>query len=337
MDSSRSTHGTPAEPKTADAASLAEGACVPYLLEAQNEDGGWGFSQGLESRVEPTSWALIALNEVSAGASGDQSISRGYSFLDRAQLADGSWPSAAGQTTGSWVTSLGCWAFLARGNTSEQLTRGVRWLSHDIPGDGRFWWRFIRAIMALTSKRRVNAQNEAYWGWSWTEGTASWVEPTAQALIVLRAAGVELSSGDLEPRQDRAEKMLYDRMCPGGGWNCGNPMVYGVPGEPLVGPTVWALLALRRQPGRRENQISLDWLTQNWMKIQSPGSLALACIGLESYGKQIPEIHEALRTLYAQGEFAWNVPVVAWTALAMTQKMTGKMNWLNLAISCKTN
>ena len=29
--------------------------------------------------------------------------------------------------------------------------------------------------------------------------------------------------------------MLYDRMCPGGGWNCGNPKVYGVAGEPLVG------------------------------------------------------------------------------------------------------
>ena len=46
--------------------------------------------------------------------------------------------------------------------------------------------------------------------------------------------------------------MLYDRMCPGGGWNCGNPMVYGVPGEALIVPTVWALLALRDEPKKTE-------------------------------------------------------------------------------------
>jgi hypothetical protein len=333
MNSSRPTHGAAAGSNAADATSLVGRACAPYLLGAQNEDGGWGFSQGLESRVEPTSWALIALNEISSGTSGDASISRAYSFLERAQLADGSWPSAAGQGTGSWVTSLACWALLARGNASAELARGVRWLNDDVPGDARFWWRFIRSVAALTSKRRVNAQNEAYWGWSWTEGTASWVEPTAQALIVLRAARVEPLSRDAEQRQELAEKMLYDRMCPGGGWNCGNPMVYGVPGEPLVGPTVWALLALRDHPGRQENQISLDWLAQNWAKIQSPGSLALAHIGLGAYGKQIPEIRAALHALYAEGEFAWSVPVVAWTALAMSEKM----NWLNLTMPSKTS
>jgi hypothetical protein len=122
-------------------------------------------------------------------------------------------------------------------------------------------------------------------------------------------------------------------MCPGGGWNCGNPAVYGVPGEPLIGPTVWALLALRAHPERKENRFSLDWLAQNWMKIQSPGSLALAHIGLEAYGKQISEIRVVLAELYARGEFAWSVPVAAWTALAMS----GKMSWLNPAMPPKTS
>jgi len=185
----------------------------------------------------------------------------------------------------------------------------------------------------LTSKRRVNAQNEAYWGWSWTEGTASWVEPTAQALIVLRTARLKPFSREAERRQELAEKMLYDRMCPGGGWNCGNPMVYGIPGEPLVGPTVWALLALRAHPDREENRISIAWLAQNWAKIQSPGSLALAHIGLGAYGKQVPEIRAALHAFYAQGEFARSVPAVAWTALAMSEKM----NWLNLTVPHKVS
>jgi Squalene-hopene cyclase C-terminal domain len=333
MSSSRPTPGIAAAPNAADGTPFVLPACSSYLLEAQNEDGGWGFSRGLESRVEPTSWALLALTEISAGGSCAESISRGYKFLERAQLADGSWPAASGQGTGSWVTSLACWALRSRSDVSPRLARGVRWLEGDVPGDARFWGRFIRGVVALTSDKRVNAQNQAYWGWSWTAGTASWVEPTAQALIVLGMTPVESSSRDARQRRDVAEKMLYDRMCPGGGWNCGNPRVYGVPGEPLVGPTVWALLALRAHPRRQENQISLDWLAQNWMKIESPGSLALAQIGLQAYGKRISGIRVALAELYARGEFAWTVPVAAWTALAMSEKTS----WLNPAMPPKTS
>jgi hypothetical protein len=35
--------------------------CVPFLAGAQNQDGGWGFQQSGESRVEPTCWSLLAL------------------------------------------------------------------------------------------------------------------------------------------------------------------------------------------------------------------------------------------------------------------------------------
>jgi hypothetical protein len=333
MSFSRPTGTTAGGTNAADGTSLAEGVCLPYLLGAQNEDGGWGFAQGLESRAEPTSWGLLALGEISAGTGGTQALSRGYRFLERAQLTDGSWPSAPGQAVGSWVTSLACWALLVRDGASPELAAGVRWLRRNVPGDARFSWRLVRRLVASASRRRVNAQNERYWGWSWTERTASWVEPTAQALIVLRSAQLESPPRDVEQRQELAETMLYDRMCPGGGWNCGNPMIYGVPGEPLVGPTVWALLALRAHAERQENQISLEWLAQNWVKVQSPGSLALTDIGLEAYGRKIPEIGAALRNLYVHGEFAWDVPAVAWTALATS----GKMNWLNRTMPNKTS
>jgi hypothetical protein len=321
MNSSEPTHDNFPRSHTGDGASLAESACLPYLFETQNPDGGWGFSKGSESRVEPTSWALLAIEEFAGAATDDSAITRGYRFLEGSQLADGSWPNAAGQTVGSWVTSLACWALLARGEKSEIAERGLRWLGEDTPGDAQLLRRVVRGAVGLLSKRRVNAQSESLWGWSWTEGTASWVEPTAQALIVLRMGREGTGSRDLEKRLAMAEKMLYDRMCPGGGWNCGNPMVYGVPGEPLVGPTVWAMLALRTHAERTENQQSLDWLNQNWMNIQSPGSLALADIGLGAYGRHIPEIKTALAKLYAQGGFSWSVPVIAWTALALSQKM----------------
>ena len=119
--------------------------------------------------------------------------------------------------------------------------------------------------------------------------------------------------------------MLYDRMCPGGGWNCGNPMVYGVPGEPQVTSTVWALLALRENPERPEVQQSLAWLEGFANSIKSPASLALRAIALRAYGKvDSTGIATALETMYESNEISWNVPEVAWSILALS----GTLHWL---------
>ena len=84
-----------------------------------------------------------------------------------------------------------------------------------------------------------------------------------------------------------ATSLLYDRMCAGGGWNCGNPSVYGVAGEPLIVPTAFALLALRADPQRRENIESLEWLERSIANIQAAGSLAFARICLSAYGREL--------------------------------------------------
>ena len=39
--------------------------CFPFLLRAQNADGGWGYMPGSASGAEPTCWALMALHGVS--------------------------------------------------------------------------------------------------------------------------------------------------------------------------------------------------------------------------------------------------------------------------------
>ncbi len=303
---------------------LVEKEFLPFLLRAQNADGGWGYRPGLRSRVEPTSWALLALQEFSGTSPLDGALARGLRFLLGAQLPDGSWPAAAGQEEGCWVTSLACWALLAQKESLESLARGLRWLSEEWPGDARLWWRLVRR---LSKDRGISAQDDSYSGWSWTPGTASWVEPTSHALIVLHSSPAALIPSGVSRRQELAEAMLYDRICPGGGWNCGNPMVYGVPGEPLVSTTVWALLALRGNSHRTENQRSLDWLERMSGRIRSPGSLALAQIGLDSHGRRIPVFGNLLRDLYERKGIPWSVPEVAWAALALS----ARRNWLNLA------
>jgi hypothetical protein len=110
--------------------------------------------------------------------------------------------------------------------------------------------------------------------------------------------------------------MLYDRMCPGGGWNCGNPRVYGVAGEPLVVPTAWALLALRDHPERAENVTSLNWLESAAPNIHGAASLALARICLQAYGRSWPSDGPQLHDFHRKNEFLENTQVTAWACLA---------------------
>ena len=330
-------HSTPAAPDQSaaanaiDVASFVPKTCLPYLRAAQNDDGGWGFTQGLESRVEPTAWCVLALHEFSEGPGVDEAAVRGFGYLERTQLPDGSWPATPGQEQGSWTTAPACWALLAhREQAQDKLDRGLNWLLQTTPGDAGVWWRFIRRV---TAKRSVSSQSDQLYGWSWTQGSASWVEPTAYALIVLRRAPEKLLSNDARKRISIAQKMLLDRMCPSGGWNCGNPMVYGVAGEPQVVPTVWALLALR-DSGTTECEKSLDWLEANRGRVQSLASLALTKIGLDALGRSDPNLENSLAASFRDKDISVvNVPSVAWTALAMSSMQ----NWLKLTIPGKTS
>ena len=291
-----------------------EEVCLPFLRNAQNEDGGWGFHPQSESRVEPTCWALQALRE-SSNREAEVGIPRGLQFLRAAQLADGSWPSTPEEKSGCWVTSLGCWVLLSAADSSGAATAGIKWLCQDWPGDTTPWRRFLARF---STQRELHPVNRSYRGWGWTPGTSSWVEPTSFALISLDQASRDQLPPEASRRRELATAMLYDRMSPGGGWNCGNPMVYGVAGEPLVIPTVWALIALRHNPTRPENIASLGWLERSIANIGSAGSLALAGICMETYGRKWPADAPALPDLYERNQFLESVPVTAWCCLAMS-------------------
>jgi Prenyltransferase and squalene oxidase repeat len=321
MESLPPAPGNPKDVESSPGIDFLERTCIPYLCHAQNEDGGWGFQLGSRSRVESTAWTLLALRECASILAKDNGEARGVHFLELSQLPDGSWPSSPESNEGCWVTSLACWALLGREHMAGIVARGMNWLCNDRPGDDSLWWRLLRR---LYSNRQVSSQNNRYYGWSWTPKTASWVEPTSFALLVLRSSPASLLPAGVLRRQQVAEAMLYDRMCPGGGWNCGNPVIYGVPGEPQISSTVWALLALRKHAERRENQKSLDWLEANWGRSQTPASLALAHIALGAYGRLDASVGESLRAAYSRDGVLWRVPEVAWTALALS----GNQSWL---------
>ena len=305
--------------------SFAENVCAPLLRDAQNSDGGWGFHPGANSRVEPTCWAVKGLMSLVAPATFDgDAVRRGCNFLIAAQLPDGSWPSTPQEKTGCWVTSLACWVLAGESEGekkySEAIASGLSWVCDDWPRDSSWWQRTLRR---LSSADQHAKHNDSARGWGWTPGTSSWVEPTAFALLALETQqGQELPSA--QNRRRLGEALLYDRMCPGGGWNCGNPEVYGVAGEPLVIPTAWALLALRKYPERRENIESIAWMEKNFSAIQAPGSHALAGVCLAAYGRKGIALTPCASDLHAKNESLRNIPVAAWMALAADHPQ----NWL---------
>jgi|SRR5215472_15152657 len=289
-----------------------ESVCLPLLRRAQNQDGGWGFLPGSESRVEPTCWALQAL--LLSTEPRTPEVSRAFQFLYVAQLQDGSWPSVAGDKTGSWVTALACWLLLKESKGTHAATRGLSWLCEDWPRDSSPW----RRLLAIFSRQRdVFPINNSYRGWGWTPRTSSWVEPTAFVLMAFAECPPELLPAAAAKRRHLAEALLRDRMCPGGGWNCGNPRVYGVAGEPLAIPTVFALLALLHQPDKRENTASLSWLEGNLPHIQGLGSLAAARLCLQVYGREWPDGAPEFSGIYEKTGFLPGIQVAAWCCLAL--------------------
>jgi len=319
--------------KTNGGAGLLERVYLPFLLEAQNPDGGWGYRRGGQSAVEPTSMVLLALLGLREVRLPDSSSARlldstlpltgaGVRWLRACQLPDGSWPSFAGQPCGCWVTAMAGLALYAHRDSQARVARGLQWLSKSWPVEGRIWRRIS---LKLLRRGNVARQDESLRGWNWTPGTASWVEPTSCALIAFRHIPEELHPRDAVRRRALAERMLYDRMCPGGGWNSGNPLVYGAAGVPRIGPTVWALLALQDYRDRPENRLSLEWLEQAYAQIQGPGSLALAHLCLLLYNRPVPALAPTLAALNSHNQFLGNTMVAAWAAVALS----GRPRWLS--------
>lgn len=288
------------------------GVCLPFLRQSQNQDGGWGFHRGSQSRVEPTAWALLALR---AMESSNEIQQAGLRFLRSSQLPDGSWPSSPAQKQGCWVTSIASWALSKDPESGKSVKAALVWICQDWPKDIGFISRIVRK---LTGRKRVVSQDDSLRGWGWTPETASWAEPTAFALIALDQAPVDLLPDGAKKRRELAKALLYDRMCVGGGWNCGNPMVYGVAGEPLAEPTAWALIALRSECQRSENPMSLEWLRKNISNVRGPGSLALARVCFQAYGYQWLDDYPDFIQLYNNNEFLGNVLVTTLMCLALT-------------------
>ncbi|MGA3028234.1 MAG: prenyltransferase/squalene oxidase repeat-containing protein [Bryobacteraceae bacterium] len=219
---------------------------LDLLRRVQNDDGGWGYFPGRRSWLEPTAYAMLALD----GRADRAALEGAWRLLESWQLPDGSWrPGADVAGPGTWVTALGVHLCCLRGKFDDRFTNGVRWLLSTQGREGNWLARVMAAIQP------TGADNDlTHHGWPWLRGTSSWVEPTAQTIVALRLAAAHYPG--VEARVRDAEELILTRKCRDGGWNYGSRRALGIDLPSYPETTALALLGLQARGGELGAEIA---------------------------------------------------------------------------------
>ena len=290
------------------------GTTIGALGRRQNPDGGWGASPGKRSNTEVTCLALLALH--AAGDPGlGASVSRALHSLTALQRPGGSWPLSGDLPEGSWTTALATFSLALFEPHLHRAVRGAEWLLRQ---EGRTPGWVARLLARVQRGNLVVELNPDLKGWPWVDGTFSWVEPTAYALLALKKLRGHLAGPPIEARIREGELMLYNRMCEGGGWNYGNSRVFGARLPPYPDTTALALLALQDYQAAEANRLSLLALQRMVAGVESGLTLSWSIISAAAYGRATDEWIRRLARTYAATGFLGETRSIALALLALS-------------------
>ena len=91
-----------------------------FILENQNEDGGWSWSESGDSSVDMTAMGIMALKSIGMSES-DPAIQKAVQYLKGVQNEDGGFPSVLGEASN---TSATAWTLSAMRILGENWTKG---------------------------------------------------------------------------------------------------------------------------------------------------------------------------------------------------------------------
>lgn len=243
------------------------------LAARQLPSGGWGFRGGPQAAIEPSALALLALRSVRSEA-----IERAALFLQRAQNLTGAWPSFPGcGDDNCWSTALAVLAL----PTTRRAEMGCQWLLRTRGRESQWPWRWKFRL----ADTKVALDPDKY-GWPWIPETNSWVVPTAASILALKRANHDIASSHFHIRIALGEEMLADRACTAGGWNAGNPMVYGVTLNPHLDATAIAILALLDNPVSTARERAVRWLLAQLPGANSVFSLSWAVLAAAALARR---------------------------------------------------
>jgi len=240
---------------------------LDHVIDSLAREQVWRYNPTSEPAAEPTALAAVAL-----AAHGRQGAAeRARVWLAQLQNADGSVGLRAADPTPGWCTALAvlAWKTCEPSADCEDYSRPVR--------QAVDW---MLSIAGETSAPQEEAGHDTTLaGWPWVAETHSWVEPTAQGLLALKAVG----QGD-HPRAREAARLLEDRLLESGGCNYGNTIVLGQQLLPHVQPTGWTLVALADEGTTTPKVMrSLDYLERELGRTTSAASLAYGLMGLAAF------------------------------------------------------
>jgi hypothetical protein len=257
-----------------------EKACSE-LLRLRNRSGVWGYRTGRAPSVEATALACLGLISCRAAAASTGRIldatHRGANWLAGMQGLDGCLGVSPSLPRPGWTTPFAILLWSALETHSNARRRATTWLL-DQKG---------RPLPAEDLPQSILGHDPRLVGWSWIEGTHSWVEPTALAILALSREGLQD-----HPRVAEGRLVIMDRALPHGGWNYGNKVVFKHELRPQPGPTGLALLALTTRTDTfrpRAVDPAIAYLRQTLSNVRAPISLGWGVLGLRAWDASPPE------------------------------------------------
>lgn len=240
---------------------------IGQLKASANPRGGWGYRVDTAPAAEPTALACLAL--------GTHRVSRaltdaGLARLVEMQLTDGRVAVSSQTPSASWPTGLAALAWLKTSDAEQTRYRTNARKAIE--------WLLSTHGTAFRTDPNVYGHNTTLIGWPWVDGTHTWIEPTAYALMALRAAEQQEHT-----RYREAVALIHDRMIDGGGWNYGNRRVFAALLRPFPAPTGIVLTALAGERRDAHIESSIDYLATELRGVTSAVSLAWGLIGLAAW------------------------------------------------------
>ena len=272
------------------------------LVALRGADGGWPYYAGKESRLEPTAWAVLALSATSHDRALPDDAVGFLSGLRRQSglLVDPGAPAANAAWNGLTGFMLATLTSARAAGLSAEITSALT---------------TIKGV-ALRQDSEVRQDNSLR-AWPWTDGTFSWVEPTAWCTIALKKRGSPRPDA-VAARLAEAERLLVDRACTPAGWNYGNSVVLDQQLRPYVPTTALALLALQDRKDEPAVHRGLAWLVREAASERSAMALSLAAVCLTVYGQPAEKPLVELAAAEQATGFLDNAHLLAMALFALT-------------------
>ena len=233
------------------------------LLRCELSGGGFSGRARGKFQTDATAWGILALSACGGPA---ELIDQSRYVLMREQLSDGRLCVDNTHPDAFWPTALTILAWQDSDPYREAQQRAIRFLLNTTG------FHFPR------ESDGPSAHDSQLKGWPWVGETHSWIEPTATAIMALRATG-----HSHHDRVQEAVRMVLDRQLPRGGWNYGNTLVFGKELHPMPESTGAALAGLAGLTDRDAVMPSLAYLQHEVVRLRTPISLGWSLLGLAAW------------------------------------------------------